>query len=196
MSQTEQFRQGDAAGGAASDGGGIGTEAQAKAGEMAEQAQEKAQQAASRVQDKVRRQIDERSGQVAAQVNDQASDLRSIGETLRQQGKDGPAEATEKLAHYAEQVGGYLERKDSHALLADAEDFGRRQPWLLAAGGLALGFAASRFLKASSSQRYERRTTVPQPAGVYPSSASSQPYARGAAGAPTTEPALASGPVM
>ena len=33
--------------------------------------------------------------------------------------------------------------------------FGRRQPWAVIAGGLALGFAASRFLKASSSRRYE-----------------------------------------
>jgi hypothetical protein len=39
--------------------------------------------------------------------------------------------------------------------LADVEAFARRQRWLVAAGGLALGFAASRFLKASSSRRYQ-----------------------------------------
>lgn len=39
-------------------------------------------------------------------------------------------------------------------MLRDVEDFGRRQPLAVAAVGLALGFAASRFLKASSRSRY------------------------------------------
>jgi len=34
------------------------------------------------------------------------------------------------------------------------EDFGRRQPLAVVAIGLVAGFAASRFLKASSSSRY------------------------------------------
>ncbi len=119
--------------------------------------------------------------QAATQITEQASDLRSVGESLREQGKEGPAKAADQLAQYAEKVGGYLREKDSHALLSDAEDFGRRQPWAIAAGGLALGFAASRFLKASSSQRYHGRTTVPRPNGVYP------------AAGPTPETAWASG---
>lgn len=148
--------------------GGANEDAQAKAAEVADQAQVKAQQAASQVQDRLREQLNQRSSQAAAQINEQASDLRAVGESLREQGKDGPAMAADRLAEYAEKVGGYLRDKDSDALLADAEDFGRRQPWATAAGGLALGFAASRFLKASSSQRYQERLTVHRPAGVYP----------------------------
>jgi hypothetical protein len=75
----------------------------------------------------------------------------------------GPAMGSIGLRH----PGRYLREKDSHALLADVEDFSRRQPWAIAAGGLALGFAASRFVKASSSQRYQGRLTVPRPNGVY-----------------------------
>jgi ElaB/YqjD/DUF883 family membrane-anchored ribosome-binding protein len=146
-----------------------GSDAQAKATEVAEQAQEKAQQAAGQMQDKLREQIDQRSSQAAARIDEQASDLRSVGESLREQGNEGPAKAADQLAQYAEKVGGYLRQKDSHALLCDAEDFGRRQPWAVAAGGIVLGFAASRFLKASSSQRYQGRLTVSQPAGVYSS---------------------------
>lgn len=128
-----------------------------KAQEAAGQAQEKAQQAESQVQDKLREQIDQRSAQAAEQINAQASDLRSVSEALRQEGKAGPADAAERLAGYAEKVGGYLHEKDSNALLADAEDFGRQRPWAAAAGGLAIGLAASRFLKASSSRRYQGR---------------------------------------
>lgn len=145
----------------------VAGQAQEKAQQAAGQAQEKAQQAAGQVQDRVREQIDQRSSQAAEQIKEQGADLRSVGETLREQGKHGPAKAVDRLAEYAQKAGDYLSDKDSHALLSDAEDFGRRQPWAIAAGGLALGFAASRFLKASSSQRYQshpsrRQAPLPQ----------------------------------
>jgi hypothetical protein len=143
-----------------------GFDPQAKVADVAGQAQEKAHQAAGQMQDKLREQIDRRSTQTAEQIAEQAADLRAVGESLREQGKDGPAAAADRVAGYAEKVGGYLQEKDSHALLADAEQLGRRQPWAAAAGGLALGFVASRFLKASSRQRYQRHT-VARPAGVY-----------------------------
>ncbi len=143
-----------------------GVDPQAKAAAVAGQAQEKAQQAAGQVQDRLREQIDQRSSQAAKQISEQASDLRSVSESLREHGKDGPAKAADRLAEYAEKLGSYLHEKNADALLADVEDFGRRQPWAITAGGVALGFAASRFLKASSSQRYQGRTTVPRPAGV------------------------------
>ncbi len=142
---------------------------QAKAQEVAGQAQEKAQAAAGQAQAKLREQLDQRSSQAAGQINEQASDLRSVSQALREQGKEGPATAADRLAGYAEKVGAYLREKDSEALLRDAEDFGRRQPAAIAAGGLVLGFAASRFLKASSSQRYSSRNarelTPPPPPG-------------------------------
>jgi hypothetical protein len=150
---------GDAQGGAPDAAGAVQGKAQAAAG----QAQEKAQQAAGQVQDKLREQIDQRSGQAAEQIISQASDLRSVSDALRQEGKSGPADAADRLAGYAEKVGGYLHEKDSHALLADAEDFGRQRPWAAVVGGLALGFAASRFLKASSGRRYQSRTSSSHP---------------------------------
>lgn len=130
---------------------------QEKAQEVASQAQEKGQQAAAQAKHKLREQLDQRSSQAADQINRQASDLRAVSSSLRQQGKDGPASAAGQLADYAEKAGGYLQDKDSDALLADAEDFARRQPWAVAAGALALGFAASRFLKASSAKRHSTR---------------------------------------
>jgi hypothetical protein len=59
------------------------------------------------------------------------------------------------VANQADRLGDYLKGASGDRLLRDAEDFARRQPMLVAAAGLALGFAASRFLKASSSRRYE-----------------------------------------
>lgn len=84
-----------------------------------------------------------------------AGDVRSVAEELPNQGKQRPAELAERAAERAERLGGYLHRSDGERILGDVEDFARSRPWAVAAGGLALGFAASRFLKASSGRRYQ-----------------------------------------
>ena len=66
-------------------------------------------------------------------------------------------QAVDRLAGYAEQAGSYLRDTEADSMLSDAEDFGRRKPAAVAAGALALGLVASRFLKASSSRRYSAR---------------------------------------
>jgi hypothetical protein len=152
QSDTEHRPEGKGAGAAA-------TDAQARAQQAAGQAQNKAQAAAGNAQDKVREQLDQRSLQLAEQAHQQASDLRSVSKALRDQGKDRPAHAMDRLAGYAEQAGSYLRDTDPDSMLNDAEDFGRRKPGAVAAGALALGLIASRFLKASSSRRYAARQT-------------------------------------
>jgi hypothetical protein len=129
-------------------------QAQAKAGEVKEQAQERARGMAEQARGRAAEQLDQRSTQAGEQVSTVASDVRSVGEELRKQGKDGPARIADQAAERAEKVGGYLQESDAERIFRDIEDFGRRQPWAVAAAGLALGFAASRFLKASSEQRY------------------------------------------
>jgi hypothetical protein len=122
-----------------------------------EQAKEKAQEAAGQARRSFRDQVDQRSTQAGERVGSMAQDARSVGEELRRQGKDQPAKLADQAAQRAEQLGGYLQRSDGDTILRDVEDFGRQRPWAVIAGGLALGFAASRFLKASSSRRYESR---------------------------------------
>lgn len=134
-----------------------GSRAQNEAQKVAGDAQAKAQQAAGQAQDKLREQLDQRSTELAEQARQQGSDLRAVSEALRDQGKDRPAQLIDRLAEYAERAGRYLHDKDADAMLGDAEDFGREKPAAVAAGALALGFAASRFLKASSSKRYSAR---------------------------------------
>lgn len=134
-----------------------GADARAKAQQAAGQAHDKVQAAAGQAQAKVREQLDQRSSQLADQAHQQASDLRSVSEALRDQGKDRPAQAVDRLAGYAERAGSYLRDTDADSMLSDAEDFGRRKPGAVAAGALAVGLVASRFLKASSRRRYSVR---------------------------------------
>lgn len=121
-----------------------------------EKAQETVQQAAGQARGQVRSQVDQRSTQAGEQLGTVAGDVRSVGEELRKQGKDQPAKLAERAASEAEKLGDYLKRADADAILRDVEDFGRRQPWAVMAGGLAAGFLASRFLKASSTRRYSQ----------------------------------------
>jgi hypothetical protein len=141
-------------------------QAKAKAQDAAGQAKEKAQEAGQKASDRARSEVDRRSTEAGEQVTSTASDLRSVGEKLREEGKDTPARLAEQAADRTEQVGNYLRDSDADRILGDVEDFARRQPWAVVAGGLVLGFAASRFLKASSSERYRssQQTRVQEPA--------------------------------
>jgi hypothetical protein len=131
--------------------------AQEKVQDAAGQAQEKAQQAAGQARDRVRDEVDTRSTQVGQQAETVANDVRSVGEHLRAEGKDKPAELADKAAARVADLGDYLKRSNGDALLRDVERFGRQRPWAVMAGGLLLGVAASRFLKASSSRRYHEQ---------------------------------------
>jgi hypothetical protein len=128
------------------------------------QAKEKAQEAAGEAKGRVREQVDQRSTEAGKQVSSTAGDLRSVSEELRKQGKDTPARFAEQAAERTERVGSYLTGSDADRILNDVEDLARRQPWAVVAGGLVLGFAASRVLKASSSERYQERSNGHDPA--------------------------------
>src|ERR1700712_3620281 len=136
---------------------GTGEQVKDKAADVAGQAQEKAQQAAGQARNQVRTQIDQRSTDAGQKVSEQGSDLRAVGDQLREQGKDGPAKLADQAAHHVERAGSWLSESDADKILHDVEDAARQNPWAVVAGGIALGFAASRFLKASSSERYQAR---------------------------------------
>ena len=131
-----------------------------KAQEVAGQAKEKAQEATDQAKGRVREQVDQRSSEAGQQVSTTAGDLRSVSDELRKQGKDTPARFAEQAADRTERLGSYLTESDADRILGDVEDFARKQPWAVVAGGLVLGFAASRLLKASSSERYQQRTSA------------------------------------
>ena len=118
-------------------------------------AQDKLKEGAQQAQSRAREQIDQRSTQAGEQVSATARALRQTSSHLRAQGQDAPAKAADRVAHHADRVGSYLTESDADRILADAEDFGRRKPMAVIGIGIALGFAASRFLKASSRKRYE-----------------------------------------
>ena len=104
--------------------------------------------------ERLKEQVDQRSTQAGQQVSTVADDVRTVAGELRNQGKDTPARYAEQAAERVQSVGQWLERSDGDRILRDVENFARKNPWAVAAGGLVAGLAASRFLKASSGERY------------------------------------------
>ena len=137
-------------------------QAKEQASQLAGQAQEKAQEAKEQAKSQLHSQVDQRSTEAGQRVSGTAGDLQSVARSLREQGKDQPAQLAEKAAERIGKVGSYLEESDADRLLHDVEDYARRQPWVVGLGAAAIGFAAARFLKASSSQRYEQRSPQPR----------------------------------
>jgi ElaB/YqjD/DUF883 family membrane-anchored ribosome-binding protein len=129
-------------------------QAQEKVQDTAQQMQGKAVELTGQAGSRVRSQIDTRTTQAGTQLQTTASAMRRTGQSLREEGNQTEAKLIDQIADRAERLGGYMTNVDADRLLRDAEDFGRRQPWLLAFSGAAIGFFASRFMKASSSRRF------------------------------------------
>ncbi len=133
-----------------------------RAKEAVNQGADRARDAMGQASGRLREQVDQRSTQAGERVQSTAGDLRSVGGELRKQGKDTPAKLAENAAQRVERVGTYMRDSDADRLLGDIENFGRRQPLAVLAGGLVVGFALSRFLKASSERRYQSYGSRPQ----------------------------------
>ena len=153
---------------------GSATDDQSATAQVKERATEIAGQAQEKARDVVGSQVDQHSEEAADKVESVADDARAVSESLSDRGQDAAARIVEQGADYAQQLSEYLRTSSSDQILEDVAQFARRQPWVVAAGGLLLGFAASRVLRASAvSTSTSGRSTSAQgfgsarPAGTY-----------------------------
>ena len=144
--------------------GPVTDKAQSAAQDLAGQAREKGQEVTARAQDRVREQVNERSTQAGDQVGSIALALRRLADDLRNEGQEWAAKLADQGAQKAEQLAGYLREVDAERALRDLNDFARSKPQAVVAGGLALGFAASRLVKASRGGQAGEEAGEPLPA--------------------------------
>jgi hypothetical protein len=124
------------------------------AGKAREVASEQVSEATERARGGLRTQVDQRSRQAGEQLATLAGAVRQASDQLRSQDQHGPARIGDQLADRGEQAAAYLRERDGETILADAEQFAREQPWLVAGAGVLAGLVAARALKASSRRRY------------------------------------------
>ena len=126
-----------------------------RVGEGAQQMQQKASEAKVKTREQLRQQVDSRSTQAGEQMTKTGSALRQTAQQLRGDQQEQQAKILEGVAESTDRFGRYLTETDGDRMLRDVERMARQRPWLVAGGGMVLGFLAARFTKASSSRRYE-----------------------------------------
>lgn len=134
--------------------GSVAAEATEQVGHIADEA--KAQAAAA--VDKAKGLAGEQKDLLAGQIGGVADAMQRVAKDLEDNSGSG-AQYARMIADNAEKLSSTIKNNDVDALLNIAQDFGRRQPAAFVGVAALLGFAASRFLLASSS----RATTGPAP---------------------------------
>ena len=119
-----------------------------------EKVQEKAQQATAVVAQKARTQVETGAARASDELRSVAQAMRRSGHALHADGRSS-AKVVDGATDRIEQLATYLGETNGDRMLQDVESFGRRQPWAMIGIGVAMGFVASRFLKASSTNRYD-----------------------------------------
>lgn len=138
---------------------------------LAAQAQEKVQQTAQQASNAttryVREQTESRGQQIGDELKSVAAALRRSSHALHTDGNTQAARGIELVTERIEGVGRYLGGTGGDQMLRDLESFGRRKPWGMIGVGLGIGLAASRFLKASSSRRFEQAAPAQTPSPAH-----------------------------
>jgi ElaB/YqjD/DUF883 family membrane-anchored ribosome-binding protein len=127
-----------------------------------------AAQAKGQTREQLRTQINTRSSQAGEQITSAAGAIRKTSSQLRVEGNESVAKVIDGVADRGQRLGSYLSRADGDQILRDVEDIARKQPWLFVGGSAVVGFLASRFMKASSSGRYQgsARSSAPPRSGA------------------------------
>jgi hypothetical protein len=119
----------------------------------AQNAAQMASQAAQGAAQQAQSFLDGQRTQVAGAIETIATSIENMSSELRNQGQGGIAGVTDTAATYVRDAAGYLQARDTGALVGDAENYARRNPMVFYGGAFLLGMAAVRFLKSSPARQ-------------------------------------------
>jgi hypothetical protein len=100
------------------------------------------------------KQIEARSSDSGRRIRTTAQTIRTVADQLRNDPNTAmAADFAERGADVIDRIGAYVEQTPLDRMMADAEMFSRRQPWVVATAGLAAGILASRLVKSTAARR-------------------------------------------
>jgi len=146
--------------------GGLADQAKAQAAQVVDQTQGAAGQVAAQAKEQATSQLESQKDRAVDTLVTVAQALRQTGQQLQQQEQGAVGGYVEQAAERVERMTSYLRTRDVPDLVAETQDFARRQPGLFVTGAVALGFLGARFLMSSgrraaqqgSASSYERRS--------------------------------------
>jgi hypothetical protein len=128
--------------------GATATSGSSQASQVADQVKQSASDVTEQAKQTATSQIATRKDQAAQGLNAVSSSMRQMGDTLHQNEQtSGYAQYVHQAAEQVDRFSGYLQNRDPRQIMADAENWARRNPALVLGGAFALGLLASRFLK-------------------------------------------------
>jgi hypothetical protein len=127
-------------------------------------------------------QLESQKGRAVDTLVTVAQALRQTGQHLQEQEQSAVGGYVEQAAERVERLTNHLRARDVPELIAETQDFARRQPGLFITGAIALGFLGARFLRTSGERAamhqaplagnasgFDRTATYGMPAaGTYP----------------------------
>ncbi|ATG40519.1 hypothetical protein [Phaeobacter piscinae] len=118
-----------------------------------ERAKHHASELAEQAQDTLQTEVRARAEEAQAQAAGEAAAVARAADAAASELPEGSlqAEAAQQLAQGLEQFADKVRTADLDKVLRDTSDFARRNPMLFLGGAALLGFAATRFLKATAS---------------------------------------------
>lgn len=121
-------------------------------GDRTAQVADAARRAAGDLRGEVGDAVDRRSTMAGDQVAGAARDMRRVADTMRDEGREGPARLVDAAAVRADRLADYLERADAETMLADVRAVARRSPALVVGGAAVLGLALGRLVKSAEAE--------------------------------------------
>ena len=120
---------------------------------LLQQAKQVTSEVVNQVQEQAGSQLNRGKETAAGELTAVVNAVRQFGESLSGEA-NGPisryaADLGDKAAQKLERFSNYIREQDPKRLLADVQNFGRRQPALLLGGAFLLGLAGARLIKSS-----------------------------------------------
>ena len=164
---------------ARSEAGKVADSARSAAAEFGEAAKAKGREAGNALADEARRRSEEAKAATAAEINTVSDAFRRAARDLQ---AGSPQERTfGYLADNLASVSDTVRDKDLGEMIDDVSDFARRNPLAFLSGAALIGFAVTRFGRASQDSTLRRRHSRPFPDAGY-SNATSPATASGYTG--------------
>jgi hypothetical protein len=123
-----------------------------KASELKQEVHEATEQAKEQVRSAATHQKDA----AARQMDGFAHALMAAADDLRGRGQDFAAEYVREAAGGLERASGAMRDRDLDQIMADVEDFARRQPVAFIGGAVVAGFGIARLMRSSANRRRSR----------------------------------------
>jgi hypothetical protein len=113
------------------------------------QAQQKLQTVRARATDQITQRVTEQKGRTADTLSTVAQSLHQTSQLLRDQNEESMSRYVDRAADQVDRLAGYLQTTDIDEVMDNVEELARRRPGVFIGGAFAIGFLASRFIKAS-----------------------------------------------